>query len=410
MYSIFGLFFTGYPYFLKKFRRQRRDILEARLMFIKAIAMRGEEAARLFYDEEKFMRHGAMPKRLQKTLVGTNSVQNLDNGKHLNRKAMFMKIMGPESLDRLETLFERHWHECRQHWQSKLCITLFDEAEKVLCRTACEWVGVPLQEDEVKNITSLLSALIDGSGAVGRRHLRGRRARKKLEAWLIPLIKDCRNGNSPKNNIFHFFTTYRDTAGRLPDERTVAEEVLNLIRPIVAIARYIVFAALALHRHPEYAPRLRGNDRLYENFVHEVRRYYPFFPMITAKVKTPFEHQGIKFKKGQMVLLDIYATNHDEKTWKEPGKFYPERFEQWNGNAFNFIPQGGGDHSLNHRCAGEWITIRLTKAALRLLNEETEYSVLPDQDLTIDMARIPAIPRSRMKIKVNPKIEEVLII
>ncbi|HZY64935.1 MAG TPA: cytochrome P450 [Rubrobacteraceae bacterium] len=97
------------------------------------------------------------------------------------------------------------------------------------------------------------------------------------------------------------------------------------------------------------------------------------------------------------MLLDLYGTNRDARIWEEPHAFRPERFRDWDGSAFNFIPQGGGDHNNGHRCPGEWITIKLTERPARLLATAVRYDV-PEQDLGIDLSRMPAIPRSRFVI------------
>lgn len=75
--------------------------------------------------------------------------------------------------------------------------------------------------------------------------------------------------------------------------------------------------------------------------------------------------------------------------------FRPERFSHWEGSAFTFITQGGGDHYSDHRCAGEWITIALMKTAVRLLTTAMRYDV-PEQDLRIELSRIPAIPATAL--------------
>ncbi len=51
-----------------------------------------------------------------------------------------------------------------------------------------------------------------------------------------------------------------------------------------------------------------------------------------------------------------------------------------------------------HRCAGERATIALLKSAVRLLVQEMRYDV-PPQDLRIDLARLPAIPKSRFILR-----------
>ena len=114
-------------------------------------------------------------------------------------------------------------------------------------------------------------------------------------------------------------------------------------------------------------------------------------------MRRDFELGGYRFPRGRRVILDLYGTNRDARTWDEPEAFQPERFRKWDGNPFNFIPQGGGDHDLDHRCPGEWITIGLMSQATKVLSRHIEYDV-PEQDLRIDYSRLPALPRSRFII------------
>ena len=403
MDSSLGILKKGYTYFQEKFDEGNTDIYSTRLLFKKAIVLRGEEAAQLFYDRQKFKRKGATPKRFQKTLFGVGGVQGLDGQAHLHRKNLFMECMKPESLAEINRLFEKHWLLALAQWQKSEETELFWETEKILAQASCEWTGIPLPPKDIALRSSQLDAMIDASGAVGARHQKGRKARKQAERWLSELIGKLRNKEMEvaPDSIFHNFATYRGPEGQLPDKHIIAVELLNLLRPIVAIARYIVFTAKALHDHPEYYNKLKnGPDELYLFFVQEVRRYCPFFPFVAAKVELPFDWKGFHFKKGCRVLLDLYATNHDQRIWKDAGSFRPERFNDWNGSAYNFIPQGGGGHHENHRCAGEWITIQLTQKALNLLINRMQYTV-PPQDLSIRLNRIPAIPESKFKIRVQ---------
>ena len=73
--------------------------------------------------------------------------------------------------------------------------------------------------------------------------------------------------------------------------------------------------------------------------------------------------------------------------------FRPERFRRRDGSAFNFIPEGEEIITTTTRCAGEWITIELMKRAVRLLVESIQYEV-SEQDLRVDLPRMPTIPKS----------------
>ncbi|HEU4708718.1 MAG TPA: cytochrome P450, partial [Methylophilaceae bacterium] len=106
-----------------------------------------------------------------------------------------------------------------------------------------------------------------------------------------------------------------------------------------------------------------------------------------------FQWRGYTFPQGRRVILDLYATNHDLRLWRDPATFNPARFSQGDPSPFGFIPQGGGDYEVSHRCPGELITIALMKVALLFFTNEIRYSV-PPQDLGISLARIPTLPAS----------------
>jgi len=394
------LLLDGYEFIAKRCERYRSNVFDTRLIFFRVTCMRGEEAARLFYDTTLFKRKGAMPRRVRKTLVGEHGVQGLDNEAHRGHKQMLMSLMTPEHIRQLAEILADQWRAYVLKWTQQDKVNLFDELNEILCRAVCAWASVPIQESEVKSRTQDFMAIIDGAGAVGLRHWRGRLARKRLNAWLAGVIDDVRDGESsvPHGSAAEVIAWHREPDGKLLDRQVAADELNNMIRPTVALSRYMVFEAHALHEHPQYREKLQqGTDEDYTHFIQEVRRFYPFFPAVTAIVKQEFEWKGHRFPKGRWVLLDLYGTGRDPQSWHQPDRFWPERFRDWSGSAFNFIPQGGGNHFEHHRCAGEWITIVLMKTALRLLTQEMDYDV-PPQDLRINLSRIPAIPHSRFVI------------
>ena len=191
---------------------------------------------------------------------------------------------------------------------------------------------------------------------------------------------------------------HREPDGSLLQRRTAGSELLNVLRPTVAVDRFIVFAALALHRHPDWAQRVRhGTDDDVEHFVHEVRRTTPFFPAVGALAARPFTVEGTDVPEGRLVLLDLHASNHEPGVWNNPDRFDPDRFRDLRSGPYDLVPQGGGEHPTGHRCPGEWAVIALMSAAVRLLTREMTYAV-PEQDLSVRLNRVPAIPRSRMVI------------
>jgi len=201
----------------------------------------------------------------------------------------------------------------------------------------------------------------------------------------------------PEASAAYLISTFQDHDGHLLDEKSAAVELINILRPTVANARYIVFAAMSLHDHPEWQSRIQASDDHLDVFVDEVRRYYPFIPFIGGRVLSQFTWRNHTFKKNDWVLFDLYGTNHDPRIWTDPQIFRPERFSQRKIGPYDLVSHGAGDRRLTHRCPGEWITVELMKALIRVTVREMSYEV-PSQDLHINLSRIPALPNSRFQV------------
>lgn len=399
--STAALFLNPYGFIAERCARLRSDVFETRLLLQPTICMSGPEAAELFYDPRRFVREGAMPRRIKKTLIGEGAVQGLDGQEHRHRKGMFLLMMVPERLKDLLVRAEEQWRASARDWRSMSRVVLYDELPELLTRAVCAWAGVPLPEAEVAGRARDLTSLFDDAGSLGPRHWRARRARIRGELWMRQIVEEVRAGRQVphEGQALSVIAKHRNLDGTLLDSRVAAVELLNVLRPTVAVSVYIVSVAHALHLHPEPRAWLgEGDERHQDAFVQEVRRFYPFFPAAAARVSEDFEWNGYPFPSGRRVMLDLYGTNHDPRSWEAPNEFRPERFLERAPTPFNFVPQGGGDHLVNHRCAGEWITIGLMKLALTQLSERMTYNV-PPQDLRITRARLPALPRSRFVIQ-----------
>ncbi|MEW2382907.1 cytochrome P450 [Micromonospora sp. NPDC047707] len=386
---------SGYRFISDRCDRYGTDIFTTRLLLVTTTCLRGRPAAELFYDTERFVRAKAMPLRAQRTLTGVGGVQGLDGAPHADRKAMFMSIMTPSGISRLGQLFDDEWRARIPVWERSGPVVLYQEVARILTRAVCAWAGVPLAESQVNRRTAELHAMIESPAAIGPNHWRGLLARGRGERWAGDLVERVRAGTlpAPEGSALRAVAEHRDVEGRLLPRRIAAVELLNVLRPTVAVDRFVVFAALALHDHPAWREQVGESDETTESFVQEVRRYYPFFPVTAARVRRSFDWQGYHFPEGRRVLLDLYGTNHDPALWPSPEEFRADRFIGWRGDPFSFIPQGGGEHRTGHRCPGEWITIELMKRAVTNLTSAMAYDV-PPQDLALDLGRMPTLPAS----------------
>ncbi|MDL5377545.1 cytochrome P450 [Exiguobacterium mexicanum] len=388
----------GYLYVPNRRKSFQSNLFETRLLGERAICLGGAEAAALFYDADKFVRKDAAPKRLLKTLFGEDGVQTLDGAAHAHRKKMFMSLMFPGNIERLTRLVSREWERALDAAEDET--VLYHMAQEVLMRAVCEWAGIPLGEHEVKQRTDEMRLLFESGTALGPKHIRGRAARSSAESWVRKMVEEVRTNRLLPNEqtALYEFSWHRDEAGELLPADVVAVEVINIIRPTVAVSIYVLFTVLALHQFPEARARLAYGETDSTWFVQEVRRFYPFFPVTAARVKQDFEWDGFAFEQGTLVLLDLYGTNHDPSLWTEPEQFNPDRFKGWTESPFTFIPQGGGDVDFGHRCAGEHVTIAIMRETIDVFLNRYRYEV-PSQDLSYSFVDLPSLPKSGLVLK-----------
>lgn len=362
-------------------------------MLSRAICMSGSEAASHFYDDHRFTRRHALPPTSFALIQDHGSVMVMDGDAHRRRKTMFLSLVGAEALQRLADVVVKHWREAASRWSRMDEIGLLDEAHFVLTAAICEWVGLPLTPSEACDRATEFAAMVDGTGAIGPRNWRGHLYRARTERWARRMIEEMRSGRREvPDGAARTIAGHRDAEGKLLDVKTAAVELINVLRPTVANARYVVFAAMALRDQPQYREDLRSGDEARQRFTWEVRRFYPFIPFIGGRVRAPFEWRGHAFEEGDWVLMDLYGTNHDPRLWHEPERFDPCRFERDRIDAFNLISHGGGSAASGHRCPGEGITQFVVETLAGEL--ATMSYTVPDQDLTLDLAYIPARPRS----------------
>ena len=394
------LLLNGYAWLPAMWRGARGPAVRTRVLGQRAVALRGPDAVRFFYDERHVRRHGAVPELVQGTLFGHGAVHTLDGAEHRHRKDMFLSLLHPPArvtdlVDRVDTA----WAAAVGSWPAGRQVVLFDEVSRILTRGACDWAGITVADKDVDGLARDLVAMVDGFATPGPRHWRARLARGRRERWLSGLVRDIREGEvrvaagSPASVVAEL----TGTDGALVPPELAAVELLNLIRPTVAVSWFVAFAAHALHRWPQIRDRLRGPDPAYEiAFAHEVRRFYPFAPFVGGRAVTDLTWRGTPIPAGSLVLLDIFGQDHDAALWPRPYDFAPDRFLDRPPGRDELIPQGGGDPHTNHRCPGEDAAVALLAVlGSRLANLEYE---VPPQDLTIPLRRIPTLPRSRFVI------------
>lgn len=397
-----GFVRAGYGFVQRHCDALGTDRFRARIMLRPVLCARGESAARMFYGGEAFTRQGAMPPTVLRLLQDKGSVQVLDGASHRHRKALFVDLlMGDAPKAAFIALFEEEWNAAMAEWAKRREIVLFDEVNLVLTRAVCRWTGVPVDQIGAARLCHELTSMIENAGRIGPAVLVALNRRRRTEARIKALLDKVRADEHDPASMLGRIVRFKDHDGRALDPESATVEVLNILRPTVAIGRFIMFAAMALHEHPQWRAALNGApDAAYEAFTEEVRRVYPFFPVVGGVARETLDWNGCRIGKGDWVLLDLFGTDHDPRRFPAPAAFDPDRAPSWRAQGFDFVPQGGGHTPISHRCPGEELTVAVICAALRFLVERMDYSV-PQQDLSLSLNRMPARPRSGFRLSLS---------
>ncbi|WP_458129785.1 cytochrome P450 [Pseudomonas sp. Z2-11] len=389
----------GYPFIRKRCVAYGSPVFQARLLGRRTLCLSGLEAAELFYDARRFVRTPtSTPAPLRNILLGAGGVQGLDGAPHARRKQLFLDVLDKESVNRLVGRYEAHLSEAAAKLVANQPIEFLPWIEALLCRSVCEWAGVPMMSDrQMHRLTRRLASLIDGNGRVDWRMPAAWMRRKACEAQAARWIKNCRQDPAPASlqTPLQQLAWHRDEHGQLLPPRIAAVELLNTLRPVVAVGRFLLFGLIELERRPQWRASIARDDAAAWAFAEETRRFYAFFPMVAAFVRESFEWRGYRFEKGTRVLLDLFGSNRDPAHWKTPESFAPERFGQCPMRT-SVISQGGGEYTY-HRCPGEPLTLALMQKTFEHLCRHVQWRLVVKE---VDFQRLPMLPREPVLMSV----------
>lgn len=378
-----------------------------------AVLVSGREGVALFYNQDLIQREGAMPGLIGEPLFGHGSVHGTDGEQHQHRKATFVKAAyTDEQIERLVPFFECEWARERDEWIAGGTKTAYDAAVGALGRGIQRWAGLPGTGEAKTRFAARLAQIVDGFGAIGQpAYAQAWLNRKWCDKHAEELIEAVRAGTveAPEGTALHAWAWHRERDGELLDARLAGIELQNVLRPTIAVSRFVAFAAKELEAHPEWRTRIADESAkrggalvggpLAVAFAQEVRRTAPFVPMLPGIAKRDIEYAGEIIPKGTHVFVDIQGTNHDETAWERPDAFHPARFighEDYEAIP-EFVPQGGADVVTGHRCPGEKIAIAGLSAAITAMSDP-RLSILPE-GLEVNRRRFPTKPASGVLVR-----------
>jgi fatty-acid peroxygenase len=384
------------------------DAVPVRLLGRPALLVRGPQGVRFFTDTSALRRQDATPAVIAHPLFGVGAVHGLDDQAHLRRKEYFVRTLEADPVAELVRDVARCWRETGRRWTPQTTIEVEEQAVRLIGDAVTRWAGLRRPASEVEQVSRDLATIVDGFAVPGPAYLRARAARRRTDRWASQVVAAARDGMppAPAGSALARVARWTDCDGEPLPVHTAAVELQNVLRPTVAVSRFVAFAALALAQHASWRERLRdeaigGPDDVpgphATAFAQEVRRLTPFVPLLAATARHDLEFAGVPVPDGSLVLLDVVGTLRDPRWWRQPLVFDPDRF--LGGQVIEpdaMVPQGGGLVDAGHRCPGEDTATGIIAASAAYLARRTWH--LPPQNLRVDPRRMPTRPRSGVRI------------
>jgi fatty-acid peroxygenase len=315
------------------------DVFETSLLGRRAAVVRGRDGARLFYDPAVVEREGAVPPPVADLLFGRGAVHGLDGDEHAKRKAMFLDILTERRVEELAPTIGRDLERRAQAWPGRE-VAVFDELVEVYGAAVQAWAGIEASPATVLRTSRRLASIVNGFGGAGLAYPRAWAARLRADRWARRLIESVREGSvvARPDSVLSVLSV---GPGRHLDARVAGVELLNILRPTVAVAWPGTFLARDLATYPQWRALLRDGDGVEDRrtaFGHEVRRTCPFVPALVGRVHSPAEIDGIRVAPGDMLVLDVPAPQPRPGPVERPGRVPARAFRRADARPIRIRP------------------------------------------------------------------------
>lgn len=376
----------GYFYFSKRMNAYHEDAVQSRIFGRKLVMLRGDEALDLVKDTAMFKEEKHIPELFTSLLTEENGVSYLADIDYYHGREWFEQTITAEKREELESIIRQRWEERIGAWKINPSIHFATEIEEMWVIAVCNWLGIPIRASNLKQRTTDIQEFVQLFSKYGFNRWKRNQAKNRIEKWLLFLVRQLRSGSIhvDEDKYLYKLSWYEDKSGQILPTKAVVQELLSLIRTFVASSRWIVFSQLALMENPELKKRLQV-DQVYANcFILEVIRYYSMVPFSIAKTQQQFFWKDMFFDKNQLVLFDIYGTNHHPEKWDQPELFQPDRF-------LDSIYQS------KQAIESDSVMLQLISLSLSYLLR-TDW-VVPDQELSCLVTEIPARPKNGVRLE-----------
>lgn len=343
------------------------DRMPVRWLGRRAVLVRGPLAERLLADETAVRRGGSLPRALAVGALGRGGTPGVTEGPDdaalACRASAMARALRAAPARQVALALDLELDEMESAWRDAGTGLVHDSAAVAFGRVVLRWAGLPqsVWGDDFRCRTLVRAAEASPASARSATSVpdarRARRCRGTWEAWALEAVLATRSGDlTPRVG-----SLLDDLAGQCRSDGAhvaapeVASLLLDAVAPVVGSAPLAAWTALALTHHPHWQARLRiehlGPRRGEARVGHrattrsrtpspaptptgpvatavalEAQRLFCASPLLVVTARRDLDIAGLPVGAGDRVVVDVHASNHDERRWDDAESFDPGRF------------------------------------------------------------------------------------
>ncbi|WP_298734237.1 cytochrome P450 [uncultured Chitinophaga sp.] len=153
-------------------------------------------------------------------------------------------------------------------------------------------------------------------------------------------------------------------------------EITSILVSSFSLASALGSALLCLAARPSYRRKIHDDPAFARYFVMEVLRLYPPFRQFGYQ-QAATDKNGASAGFAHEFMIPVFHLHRNGDVWKDPKKFYPERFlEPDAAKGFKYLPFGMGKRS----CPGRNFSMSMITYALRFVCADESRFTLVKRD------------------------------
>ena len=322
---------------------------------------------------------------------GKNALINSEDPQHIRLRRVVQPAFHKKRLDSVVDICEKHMQVCFSSWQATEEHNLYFELRHVVLDVICEAL---LGADTLEKQPSLLKDILAMMNFANTPFLAQQfkinlpfmpwrtflKARKQADEVLYREIQARRTSEEERNDILAMLLEASDDDGNGLSDVEIRDQTISLVSAgFDTTSAGLAWCVFNLLDNPDMLELLKSEcddvgELTFDSVqqlpyldavVKESLRLYPPAPAGLREAKEDISYENYKIEKDSLVAFSIYATHRDERYFREPLKFKPERWLKGNSAedkppAFAYVPFGSGARY----CIGAGVATVLMKVSL----------------------------------------------